>query len=145
MAFYVFDLDGTLADCQHRIPLMDGTDEGYRAFFAACHADAPIAHVIAVMRDLIAAGHPQLAFEHEKRAAVVLDDFALFGQCCLLADPVDAMQFVEIVRDQLAAESRGGSTSVPQLRFRRCASRGDLASKPVDIPTLETVILRSED
>lgn len=57
MSFYVFDLDGTLADCQHRVPLIDGSDDGYRAFFAACHADAPIPHVIDIMRDLIAAGH----------------------------------------------------------------------------------------
>lgn len=57
MAFYVFDLDGTLADCQHRIPLIDGSDAGYRAFFAACSADAPIRHAITVMDALVGAGH----------------------------------------------------------------------------------------
>lgn len=57
MSFFVFDLDGTLADCQHRVPLIDGTDEGYRAFFAACPGDTAIPHVIEVMDALIAVGH----------------------------------------------------------------------------------------
>jgi phosphoglycolate phosphatase-like HAD superfamily hydrolase len=57
MAFYVFDLDGTLADCQHRVPLIDGSNEGYRAFFSAVKDDAPIPHVIDVMLSLIGAGH----------------------------------------------------------------------------------------
>ena len=57
MAFYVFDLDGTIADCQHRVPLIDGTQEGWRAFFAACPHDTAIPHVIEVMRSLIGAGH----------------------------------------------------------------------------------------
>jgi hypothetical protein len=57
MSFYVFDLDGTLADCQHRVPLIDGTDAGYRALFGSVHKDDPIHHVIEVMSALIAAGH----------------------------------------------------------------------------------------
>jgi len=50
--FYVFDLDGTLANLQHRVPLMDGTDQGYREFFAACSNDEPIHHVIFVLNCL---------------------------------------------------------------------------------------------
>src|SRR5690625_7455534 len=39
---YVFDLDGTLADCRHRVPLIPDWD----AFFAACGEDLPIWPVI---------------------------------------------------------------------------------------------------
>lgn len=56
MAFYVFDLDGTLADCEHRRHHIDGTDDGWRRFFAACVDDRPIPHVVALMFDLLRAG-----------------------------------------------------------------------------------------
>lgn len=57
MAFYVFDLDGTLADCNHRKHHIDGTDDGWRRFFAACLDDKPIRHVIDLLKNLLAAGH----------------------------------------------------------------------------------------
>lgn len=44
MAFYVFDLDGTLADCSHRLHHLERKD--WRAFFAACPDDKPIKHMI---------------------------------------------------------------------------------------------------
>lgn len=46
-AFYVFDLDGTLADCQHRVHHLERKD--WRAFFAACADDKPIAPIIELM------------------------------------------------------------------------------------------------
>lgn len=45
---YIFDLDGTLADCQHRVPLIPDWD----AFFAACSEDAPIWPVIQTAKRL---------------------------------------------------------------------------------------------
>lgn len=45
---YIFDLDGTLADCQHRVPLIPDWD----AFFAACDKDTPIWPVIRTARKL---------------------------------------------------------------------------------------------
>lgn len=45
----VFDLDGTLRDCSHRIHHIvrtDGKPKDWRAFYAACHGDAPIPHMI---------------------------------------------------------------------------------------------------
>lgn len=49
MSFYVFDLDGTLADCSHRLHFIDRDRDGgpdWRAFFAACVNDVPIHHMI---------------------------------------------------------------------------------------------------
>lgn len=47
MAFYVFDLDGTLADCSHRLHFLEAKD--WRGFFAACPGDKPIAPVIELL------------------------------------------------------------------------------------------------
>jgi hypothetical protein len=55
--FYVFDLDGTLADCRRRMGLLDGTDQGYRRFFAAVGDDRPILHVISLLNLLNSTGH----------------------------------------------------------------------------------------
>lgn len=55
MAFYVFDLDGTLADCSHRLHHLEA--KNWRAFFAACADDKPINHVIDVLRALHRYGH----------------------------------------------------------------------------------------
>ena len=41
---YIFDLDGTLANCEHRKHHLDAKD--WRAFYAACDQDAPIIPVI---------------------------------------------------------------------------------------------------
>lgn len=48
--FYVFDLDGTLADCTHRLHYLDRKD--WRAFFAACGDDVPIEHTLGILRAL---------------------------------------------------------------------------------------------
>lgn len=39
---YIFDLDGTLADAEHRIHFIQGEKKDWRAFFAACVDDTPI-------------------------------------------------------------------------------------------------------
>lgn len=57
MSFYVFDLDGTLADCTHRLELIRGPRKDWRGFFAACPADRPITAAIEVLRALHGAGH----------------------------------------------------------------------------------------
>lgn len=45
----IFDLDGTLADCQHRIHNITKSPKDWRAFFAACKDDSPIEHVIELL------------------------------------------------------------------------------------------------
>ena len=44
------DLDGTLADCQHRIHHIMDKPKDWKAFFAACDDDAPINHLIELLR-----------------------------------------------------------------------------------------------
>ena len=53
---YVFDVDGTLADCSHRlhhIVRTDGMPKDWTAFFAGCRDDAPIPHMIELARYLL--------------------------------------------------------------------------------------------
>lgn len=42
----IFDLDGTLADCTHRLHFIQGEKKRWTEFFAACPDDKPIAPVI---------------------------------------------------------------------------------------------------
>ena len=48
----IFDLDGTLADIEHRQHFVQGKKKRWRDFFAACIADKPHRAVIAVLRAL---------------------------------------------------------------------------------------------
>jgi phosphoglycolate phosphatase-like HAD superfamily hydrolase len=46
MKCYLFDIDGTLADCSHRIHHIQNAPKDWDAFFSVCHLDAPIRHMI---------------------------------------------------------------------------------------------------
>ena len=51
---YIFDLDGTLANLDHRKGILDEKYDHnrWRRFYAACDKDTPIPHVIATMERL---------------------------------------------------------------------------------------------
>lgn len=52
---YLSDIDGTIADLTHRLPLIkveSPNKPDWRAFFKACRDDAPIHDVIALEQDL---------------------------------------------------------------------------------------------
>lgn len=51
---YIFDLDGTIALCEHRKHFLDTKD--WRGFYAACHEDVPNTAVIATMYNLCRSG-----------------------------------------------------------------------------------------
>jgi phosphoglycolate phosphatase-like HAD superfamily hydrolase len=53
---YVFDIDGTLADCTHRLHHIQKQPKDWRSFFAECSADKPIQHMIGVATALSAIG-----------------------------------------------------------------------------------------
>lgn len=46
MRCYIFDIDGTLADCGHRLHHIQKQPKDWDAFFAETHNDAPIEHMI---------------------------------------------------------------------------------------------------
>lgn len=53
---YLFDIDGTIADCSHRIHLIQSQPKLWDEFFAACHLDKPITHIIGLAIRLSMAG-----------------------------------------------------------------------------------------
>lgn len=53
----ISDLDGTLADIDHRLHWIHRDEPDWTAFFLACGDDAPIANTITVLRTLHAAGY----------------------------------------------------------------------------------------
>jgi beta-phosphoglucomutase-like phosphatase (HAD superfamily) len=46
----IFDLDGTLADCEHRRHLVTGDKKDWNAFFKACVDDEPIKPIINLLK-----------------------------------------------------------------------------------------------
>jgi hypothetical protein len=49
---YIFDIDGTIADCSHRLHFIQSQPKDWKAFFAACVDDKPIVEVIELIRIL---------------------------------------------------------------------------------------------
>jgi hypothetical protein len=54
---YLIDIDGTVADCQHRMPYIATKPKNYNAFYKACSFDAPMPAMAALIASLDAAGH----------------------------------------------------------------------------------------
>lgn len=52
MRCFIFDIDGTIADCSHRIRHITNTPKDWRTFFSLCHADSPISHIIELAQRL---------------------------------------------------------------------------------------------
>jgi hypothetical protein len=52
----IFDLDGTLCDVSHRLPLIQGKKRDYDAFHAACVNDVPKHNIIHLLRTLALTG-----------------------------------------------------------------------------------------
>lgn len=55
--FIICDLDGTLADVEHRRHHVTGGRRNWPAFFAACTDDPAMSPVVETVRTLAAAGH----------------------------------------------------------------------------------------
>jgi phosphoglycolate phosphatase-like HAD superfamily hydrolase len=53
----IFDLDGTLADIAHRMPLIEGTKKRWKEFFLASTHDTPMTPVIEVCAALHRCGY----------------------------------------------------------------------------------------
>ena len=57
---YIFDIDGTIADCSHRLHFIAGEHKDWDAFYAACKDDKPIDDVCRIFRTLQAHALPLL-------------------------------------------------------------------------------------
>src|SRR3954451_7757278 len=62
MKCYLFDIDGTLADCSHRIHHIQKEPKDWKQFFAACGGDQPIWPVINLL---------MILFDHDEKIVLV--------------------------------------------------------------------------
>ena len=46
---YIFDIDGTIADCTHRLHYIEGEKKNWQAFYDACKDDEPIKQTIRLL------------------------------------------------------------------------------------------------
>lgn len=53
---YIFDIDGTLSDCSHRLHHIQKQPKDWTSFFAACGEDSPIEHIISLAHALYKVG-----------------------------------------------------------------------------------------
>lgn len=51
---YLVDIDGTIADCSHRLPHIQKEPKDWNAFFDACGRDRPILHMVDLVRSISA-------------------------------------------------------------------------------------------
>ena len=49
---YVFDIDGTLADCSHRMHFVKERPKNWKAFFNTMHLDTPVESIIDLLKYL---------------------------------------------------------------------------------------------
>lgn len=49
---YIFDIDGTLSNCEHRLHHIQKEPKDWRAFFAAVGDDAPHPHIVELCKTL---------------------------------------------------------------------------------------------
>jgi len=54
---YIFDLDGTLADMQHRLHFIKKKPADWKSFFATCVDDKPITNILAICWALQSQNH----------------------------------------------------------------------------------------
>lgn len=81
---YIFDLDGTLANIDHRRPILEDKSNSRRwdEFYNACHLDGPNEPVIHTMRMLIDAGCDVWIFSGRSRSVEEKTKEWLRNQIC---------------------------------------------------------------
>lgn len=67
MDIYVFDIDGTLADCSHRLHHIQGETKDWGSFHKHMSEDKPIIPVLRVLHDLSMSAHIVYATGRQER------------------------------------------------------------------------------
>ena len=88
---YIFDIDGTIADCSHRLHFIAGRHKDWDAFYAACKNDRAIPDVVCLLRLLTAhniailfiTGRPQRISDQTERWLIEVADYKLSLDSCI--------------------------------------------------------------
>ena len=120
MAFYIFDFDGTIAQVEHRRHLLDTRQ--WDAFFEACDQDEPFAETIAILKDLLAAGHHVEVWSGrsqsvEEKSRRWLEDQGLPGGILEKMRPIDDYTPDEKLKRQWLHERRAAGMPDPRAVF----------------------------
>lgn len=59
---YIFDIDGTLANRDHRLHHVMGENKDWGSFFTECHLDTPYNHILKLALDLQKSGAANILF-----------------------------------------------------------------------------------
>lgn len=109
----VFDLDGTLADCSHRIHHILKEPKDWDVFFSKCDKDKPIEHTIELMQHIqhfynivIVTGRSSVA---EKQTLTWLKKYRIFPEKLIMRqegdhtdDHILKLKMVEDFKDRIA-------------------------------------------
>jgi hypothetical protein len=122
----ICDIDGTVADCIHRLHHITGETKNWPAFFTESEHDAPITTVISVVNALHKSGHNIIfctARNEENRAATVQWLYKHVGKWILekqlyMRDHDDRRHDDEVKLDCLIEMQRSGYKPVLALEDR---------------------------
>jgi acid phosphatase class B len=84
---YIFDLDGTLANCQHRVGILEDKDNKnrWRDFYAACDKDEPNEPIIKIFNMIIEHGHDVIIFSGRSTEVRKKTEAWLCKHTCLMS------------------------------------------------------------
>lgn len=83
---YIFDIDGTLADCSHRLHHIQKHPKDWDAFFDQCGGDQPIAHMVDLAECLLSTGKSLIAVSGRSDRVRLQTDWWLRIKCGLVFD-----------------------------------------------------------
>ena len=66
---YIFDIDGTLANGEHRRHHIEKAPKDWDTYFLLCYLDEPIPHIFELARDLDKAG-AEIVYVTGRRSAI---------------------------------------------------------------------------
>lgn len=110
--FFIFDIDGVLADPTHRLPLIEKTPQDWASFFKACDQDTPIWAPLFLACDLAKKHRVELWTGRPERTRVITENWLRHHQArqlsgCVLrmradgdhrADTLVKREFLEAIR-----------------------------------------------
>jgi phosphoglycolate phosphatase-like HAD superfamily hydrolase len=120
---YIFDIDGTLANCQHRLHHIEKSPKDWAAFFDACEEDPTIEPIADLARLLFSAGNTIVfctgrSSEYLEKTSRWLAVNNLYGHAIYMRDAGDHRADNEVKGDLLAAMRADGYDPVMAFEDR---------------------------
>ena len=129
MKIVIFDMDGTLANCRHRLGHILKRPKDWEAFYEACDGDEPNWEVVGIAKAVLQTGDYSVqlwtgrpsAYRHSTEECLISHGLdALTGKNLLMRNVNDRRKDYEVKQEWLLRELRRGShiTAVFEDRAR---------------------------